>query len=149
MRNKAKYNYENGFVVLSSLNKSEELENYIGKLFLRLKRNIEYKEETIEEVLSIYTANKKYKDNKELSRNICPKCGSLSNSFYQSYESFYGMVSRVPHCSCCGGLDMPFLRDERMRKLNIKAFKYGGKSLKKLKRLYRKWLKEHKKMLSL
>lgn len=150
MKNKSKYDFSNGFISISSMNETMELEKYLDKLFLIENFNLTKADGTIvNETIRVYTAKKYDKNDETLKRQKCERCGNLSNSFIKIYLSYYGVISSVKACPYCQDTEYGFMENPKFLKLYMKGIKYKGKAFKKLKRRYKKFLKENKKMLKL
>lgn len=142
-----KYNFNNGFVVITNINETMGIEKYADKLFL--VENFNYTKDdgtVIKETIKVYTAKKYDKTDESIKNQICERCGNLTNRFSKRYLSYYGVISSFLVCPYCVDTEYGFKETPKFFKLYIKGIKYNGKTLKKLKREYKKFLKENKKM---
>lgn len=147
---KNKYDFSNGFVVISDLNETMGIEKYADKLYLVEQFNFIKDDGTvIKETVKTYTAKKYDKTDKKIKKQICERCGNLSNRFFKIYLSYYNTISSFIVCSFCTDTEYGFREIPKFSKLYMKAVKYRGKKLKKFKKEYKKFLKEHKKMLKI
>ena len=142
---KNKYNFENGFIIISSLNKSNELEKYIDKLFMKKEYENKVKDKIIKETIYVYTAKK----HEYIYKYTCQSCGNLGNKFFKTFDSFYGTISSIIVCPYCLRIETGFKTKKNMNKLFMKALKYNGKVKIKLLREYKKFIKENKRRLKL
>ena len=142
---KNKYDFSNGFVIITDLNKTNGIEEYIDKLYLVEKIVHEVDNgKFIEENIKIYTAKKYDKNDEKLKNQICERCGNLSNSFLEYYFRVDKNCFPLVVCPLCLGTEYGFKEDKKYSKLFMKAIKYNGKTFKKLKKEYKKFLKENK-----
>lgn len=144
-----KYDFSNGFVVISDINETMGIEKYTDKLYLVEQFNFTKDDGTvIKETVKTYTARKYDKTDEKIKKQICERCGNLSNRFFKRYLSYYNTISSFMVCSFCTDTEYGFKETPKFSKLYMKAVKYRGKKYKKFLKEYKKFLKEYKRMLN-